>query len=121
MSEKILVSACILGINCRYDGRNSYRKGLNTLAKDKCLIFACPEQLGGLNTPRPKSIIKGKRVINELGVDVTRNFYRGAQEFLKIAKKFGVKRLILKSDSPSCGKNGVVTRLIPRGMKVRYL
>jgi len=119
--ERILVSACLIGVNCRYDGKNAYRKKVAELAEKNCLLFACPEQLGGLTTPRPRNLIKGNRVINELGVDVTKNFQRGAREFLKIAKKFGVKRIILKSRSPSCGRNGVVTRLLPRGIKVEYV
>ena len=119
--EKILVSACLLGINCRYDGKNAYRKELSVLFKDKYVIFACPEQLGGLTTPRPKNTIKRQRIINELGTDVTDKFYHGAREFLKIAKKFKVKKLILKSKSPSCGKNGVVSKLLPKGMKVKYI
>lgn len=119
--EKILVSACLLGINCRYDGKNAYHKEIRTLCKKSYVLFACPEQLGGLTTPRSKNIIKGKKIMNELGVDVTKNFYRGAREFLKIAQRFGVKKLILKSKSPSCGKHGMVTKLMPKGMQVRYI
>ena len=118
--EKILVSACLLGINCRYDGKNAYCKGLGPLIKDKYVIFACPEQLGGFTTPRPKNMIRKGKVFNELGVDVTKNFYRGAREFLKIAKKFGVKMIFLKNRSPSCGKNGIVTKLLPKGIKAKY-
>jgi len=119
--EKILVSACLIGINCRYDGKSAYRKKLKGLLKDKYVIFACPEQLGGLPTPRPKNTIKGKSVMNELGLDVTKKFYRGAREFLKIARRFKVKRLVLKNRSPSCGKKGLVTKLLPEGMKVDYI
>jgi len=119
--EKVLVSACLVGINCRYDGRNAYRKKIDALVKRHCVVLACPEQLGGLTTPRSKNTIKGKKVINELGIDVTKNFYRGAREFLKIAKKLRIKRLILKSKSPSCGKNGIVTKLLPKGLKVEYV
>lgn len=119
--ERILVSACLLGINCRYDGKNAYRKKVVTSLKDKYIIFACPEQLGGFTTPRPKNKIKGKKVISELGVDVTKNFYRGAREFLKIAKRFGVKKLILKSKSPACGRKGIVTKLLPKGLKPVYI
>ncbi len=121
LMDNVLVSACLLGINCRYDGGHACRKNLISSLKGKHVIFACPEQLGGLPTPRSKSKIKKERVINEAGVDVTRNFYRGAREFLKIAKSFRVKELILKSRSPSCGKNGIVTKLLPKNMKVTYI
>lgn len=119
--EKFLVSACLLGINCRYDGKNAHREKVIKLLKKKCVIFACPEQLGGLTTPRPKNKIARGVVINESGVDVTEEFHRGAAEFLKIANVFGVKKLILKSKSPSCGKNGMVTKLLPKGFEVQYI
>jgi len=116
--EKALISACLLGVNCRYDGKNCYFEGLEDLMKEYCLIPVCPEVFGGLTTPRDKSaIVKGDflpssaedvfegkaKVISEKGVDVTRNFLRGAEETLKIAKIFGVKKAFLKSKSPSCG------------------
>jgi len=119
--EKILVSACLLGVNCRYDGKNAYRKKVVALLKNNYVIFACPEQLGGLTTPRLKNEIKGKKVINEKRIDVTKNFYRGARQFLALAKMFGIKRLILKSKSPSCGKDGIITKLLPKGIKVEYI
>ncbi|MBA7516238.1 hypothetical protein ES705_08284 [subsurface metagenome] len=119
--EKILVSACLLGVNCRYDGKNAYRKKVVALLKNNYVIFACPEQLGGLSTPRVRNEIKGKKVISDNGIDVTDNFYRGAREFVALAKMFGIKRLILKSKSPSCGKNGIVTQLLPKGLKVEYI
>jgi uncharacterized protein YbbK (DUF523 family) len=119
--ERILISACLLGLNCRYDGKNAYRKKVVDLLKDKYVIFACPEQLGGLTTPRPRTEIKGEKLINELGVDVTKNFYRGAREFLKIARKYRITKLVLKSKSPSCGKKGVVTKLLSKNFKVKYI
>ena len=101
VEESILVSACLLGINCRYDGKNAYNKHVAAMVRNKHIIFACPEQLGGLTTPRPRNKIVGDRVINENDLDVTGCFNRGAKEFVKIAKKFKVKKLILKSRSPS--------------------
>ncbi len=115
------MSACLLGVNCCYDGKNAYRKEVVALIKENYVILACPEQLGGLATPRPKNKIKKEKVVNELGVDVTKNFYRGAREFIKIAKRFGAKKLILKSNSPSCGKKGIVTKSLPKGLKVEYI
>ncbi|MGB3479712.1 MAG: DUF523 domain-containing protein [bacterium] len=118
--EIILVSACLLGINCRYDGKNAYNKQVAARLRNKNIIFACPEQLGGLTTPRSRNIIVGDRVINEDGLDVTDNFIRGAKEFIKIARMFCVKKLILKSRSPSCGKRGIVTKLLSKKFKVEY-
>ncbi len=89
--------------------------------KENYLIFACPEQLGGLTTPRPRNIIKGRKVINEMGRDVTKEFYRGAREFLKIARIFRVDELILKARSPSCGRKGIVTKLLKKDIKVTYI
>lgn len=118
--ESILVSACLLGVNCRYDGKNAYNKQVAARLRNKNIIFACPEQLGGLTTPRSRNIIVGDRVINEDGLDVTDNFIRGAKEFIKIARMFRVKKLILKSRSPSCGKRGIVTKLLSKKFKVEY-
>jgi len=118
--ESILVSACLLGVNCRYDGKNAYNKQVAARLRNENIIFACPEQLGGLTTPRSRNIIVGDRVINEDGLDVTDNFIRGAKEFIKIARMFRVKKLILKSRSPSCGKRGIVTKLLSKKFKVEY-
>ena len=99
----ILCSACLLGIKCRYDGKDKLNKKVIELSKKKILIPVCPEQLGGLSTPREPAEQKGKRVITELGKDVTQNFKKGAKEVLKLAKLFGIKEAILKQKSPSCG------------------
>jgi uncharacterized protein YbbK (DUF523 family) len=117
--EKALVSACLLGINCRYDGRNCKRPDLKLLFKQYELIPVCPEVLGGLPTPRKKSGIrrsrtgrpasgqdvwnKKARVVSESGEDVTPQFLKGARECLKIARMFRVRKAFLKSRSPSCG------------------
>ena len=109
----ILLSACLVGINCRYDGSNLLNDPLLNRIKDKGFIPLCPEQLGGLPTPRAAaSIHKGTgarvmegnaRVININGNDVTEAFLKGAQEGLKIAKLLNIKTAILKDNSPSCG------------------
>lgn len=108
-----LVSACLLGVKCRYDGRSCPNEKLLKLAGEGELLPICPEQLGGLGTPRERAwIVKGDgsdvlngkaRVTTESGKGVTRNFIRGAEEALKLAKLFRVEGAILKSKSPSCG------------------
>ena len=103
MKEKILVSACLLGINCKYNGDNNENIKVLEFIKDKEVIPICPEIMGGLTTPRPPSEIKENKVINNLDIDVTENFQKGANETLKLAKLFGVKKALLKAKSPSCG------------------
>lgn len=111
----ILVSACLLGINCKYNGDNNKDFKVLEYLKDKEFIIVCPEQLGGMSTPRdPSEIIRldGDAVINgETSVitnkrlDVTKKFKLGANETLKIAKLYNCKEAILKEGSPSCGSN----------------
>ena len=107
----ILVSACLAGINCKYNGENNYNEKVFNLVKEGKAIPVCPEQLGGLTTPRDPSeikIIDGKRyVINKEGIDVTEEFEKGAEEVLALVKKFGIKKAILQSRSPSCGKGKI--------------
>ena len=104
MNNPKLISACLLGIKCRWDGKYKPCQKAIDLAKKECLMPVCPEQLGGLPTPRiPQEIQKDGRVLNKQGKDVTANFKRGAEETLKIAKILGVKEFIGKSKSPSCG------------------
>ena len=103
----ILVSSCLLGINCKYSGGNNYQEKILKLVKEGKAIFACPEQLGGLTTPRlPAEIVykDNKRyVIDKNGKDVTEEFERGAREVLKILKEMNITKVIFKSQSPSCG------------------
>ena len=98
-----MVSACLLGLPTRYDGKSKPCEEVLKLAEKHVLVPFCPEQLGGLPTPRPRSEIRGGKVINELGEDVTENFVRGAEASLKIAKIVKPDLIILKSKSPSCG------------------
>lgn len=107
MKEKILVSACLLGLNCKYNGENNENEKVLKYLEDKEIIPMCPEIFGGLTTPRPPSEIRGDKVVNNLGVDVTDNFRRGAEETLKIVKKLGIKKALLKAKSPSCGKDKI--------------
>ena len=107
MKEKVLVSSCLVGTNCKYDGRNNKNEKLINYLKNKEVILVCPEQLGGLSTPRvPAERIKEK-VVTKDNKDVTENYKKGAEEVLKLAKKFQVKKAILKSRSPSCGKGKI--------------
>jgi len=101
--EKILVSACLLGVNCKYNGENNYNEKVMEYLRDKEIIPICPEIMGGLPTPRIPSEIVGDKVYNKNGEDLTENFQRGAKETLELAKKLGVKKALLKSKSPSCG------------------
>lgn len=101
--EKILISACLIGLNCKYDGGNNENSKLVELMKEKDLVPICPEQLGGLKTPRASAERKQEKVITKEGVDVTKEYQKGAEEVLKLAKKLNIKKVILKSRSPSCG------------------
>lgn len=106
--EKILVSACLAGFDCKYDGGSNIDTSIVKLVKDGKAIPVCPEQLGGLATPRKPAEIKIEendevKVYNIDGIDVTNQFYNGASKTLKIAKLYGIRMAILKSRSPSCG------------------
>ncbi len=104
---KILISACLLGYKTRYDGKSVLYKKIRKLSKDNVLIPVCPEQLGGLPTPRVKSEVSGDKVFNYEGVDVTSNYQDGANIALDIAKLNNVDYCVLKSKSPSCGKDKI--------------
>lgn len=140
-----LVSACLLGIECAWDGKSRYKNDkIINLLKDETLIPVCPEQLGGASTPRvPQEIqgfsgeyvLDGKcKVLNKFHDDVTKRFIKGAYEVLNIAKIYGINEFIAKQKSPSCGcgkvydgtfsgkvinGDGVTTALLKRnGIKV---
>ena len=98
-----LCSACLIGIECRYNGKSKPNMKVIELAKREALIPVCPEQLGGLATPREPQERIGKRVVTKTGIDVTENFNKGAKQVLLIAKILGIKEAILKQRSPSCG------------------
>ncbi|KYH30167.1 MULTISPECIES: DUF523 domain-containing protein [Clostridium] len=109
----IVISACLCGVDCKYNGKNNFNEKAMKLFREGKAILVCPEQLGGLTTPRvPHEIYKGTgadvldskaKVISRDGKDCTDKFVKGAYEALKIAKSIGAKRAILKSKSPSCG------------------
>lgn len=100
---KILISACLCGIGCRYDGKFICYEKLDQLNQTHTLIPICPEILGGLPTPRPPAEIQHHRVMTCLGTDVTPQYKKGADETLKIAKMLHCSCAILKERSPSCG------------------
>ena len=102
---KLLISACLLGVPCRYDGRSKPVEGILELAKlGYELIPVCPEVLGGLPTPRPPAECQSDgRIINRAGDDVTEFYQKGAQKALEIAKAHGCAAAVLKEKSPSCG------------------
>jgi len=106
-SEMIIVSACLAGINCRWDGKARPCQKVIDLVKQGKAIPVCPEQLGGLTTPRTPAEQRANAVYTKDGIDVTFQFETGAEETLKIAKLVGCNCAILKSNSPSCGSGKV--------------
>lgn len=102
---RILCSACLLGVRCRYDGSGKQSGRVMELLKDHALVPVCPEQLGGLPTPRPPCEMQGGgRVISKLGDDKSTEFTRGAEEALMLFRLTGCEAALLKARSPSCGK-----------------
>lgn len=109
----ILVSGCLLGINCRYDGGNNRSNALLEQLSAEGIVPVCPEQLGGLTTPRAPAEIQGgegidvlvghARVVTKEGKDVTAAFLKGAEETLRLALQMDIDRAVLKARSPSCG------------------
>lgn len=98
-----IVSACLCGINCKYNGGNNFNPRVYRLLIEGKAIPVCPEVFGGLPTPRTPSEIRGDRVFMKSGEDVTEHFLEGAMKTLKVAQAVGAKRAILKQRSPSCG------------------
>jgi len=103
----IIVSACLAGVGCRYDGTAKPCEAVIRLVAEGQAVPLCPEQLGGLPTPRAPAEITGSQVIRKDGVELTEEFIRGAREALKIARLVGAKTAILKSRSPSCGSGKI--------------
>lgn len=139
--DATVVSACLMGICCRYDGGHRLDDKVVAISEKEKLIPLCPEQLGGLSIPRhPAEIVGGDgddvldgraRVVDEEGKDITEEFLKGAREFLRITKLAGAEKAIMKEKSPSCGIHkiyrdgilvsgkGVLTALLLReGIKV---
>ena len=104
---KIAVSSCLLGINCKYNGKSNYNEEIVKLKEKYEIIPICPEVLGGLPIPRVPSEIINNKVINQEGMDVTKNYIDGANKALQILKDNNIKIVILKAKSPSCGKDEI--------------
>ncbi|MBE6071413.1 MAG: DUF523 domain-containing protein [Clostridium butyricum] len=110
-----IVSACLCGVDCKYSGKNNLNEKCLKLFKEGRAILVCPEQLGGLPTPRNPVELQGTaseiiengngKAISNSGEDCTEKFIKGAYETLKIARTIGIDRAILKEGSPSCGCN----------------
>lgn len=103
-----IVSSCLAGINCRYDGNNNSNEKVVKLVKEGKAIPVCPEVLGGLGIPRDRSeIVKDqngdRKVITENGKDVTAEFIKGAMKTAAIAKIVNAEKAVMKKYSPSCG------------------
>lgn len=103
----IIVSACLLGCNCKYNGGNNYCEKIEKLKEQYNIIDICPEVLGGLSTPRIPSEIVDDKVINKEGLDVTNNYNIGANLALEKALENNCEIAILKAKSPSCGSGKI--------------
>ena len=107
--EALLISACLMGFNCKYNGGSNVLppEALAALKRRYRLIPVCPEAAGGLPTPRVPSERRGDRVITRDGRDVTEAFRKGAEIAARLAEKYRIRRALLKSNSPSCGSGTV--------------
>lgn len=105
--DKLLVSACLLGAPCRYDGKSKPLAGIERLREKYELVPVCPEREGGLPTPRTPSERRGEAVVMQDGTDVTAQYRRGAEAALKLCRREGCAAALLKERSPSCG-SGVI-------------
>jgi uncharacterized protein YbbK (DUF523 family) len=123
----ILVSACLAGRACRFDGTGAYEDTVATLVAEGRAVLVCPEVDGGLGTPRPPAEIQGgdgddvldgrARVMTRDGVDVTENYINGAKRALAAARANGASVAIFKARSPSCGKGGVYDGTFTRSLQ----
>lgn len=120
--ESLLISACLLGVSCRYDGKSKILPGVEKLKEHYTLIPVCPEILGGLPTPRVPSERCGEKVLTEDGRDVTAQYAKGGAEVLRLAEFFGCKKVLLKERSPACGSgkiyDGTFTKTLTDGFGV---
>jgi uncharacterized protein YbbK (DUF523 family) len=112
-----IISACLMGFNCRYNCKNSLTHYIDVFLKKHNLVPLCPEQLGGLCTPRERAeithgdgfyVINGYASVKTIsGIDITNNFINGAKEVLDFVKSYNIKLAYFKEKSPSCGVNEI--------------
>ena len=100
---KLLVSACLMGLHCRYDGKSNELPQLDRLMEEYTCIPVCPEMFGGLPTPRQPAERRKERIVDRNGRDVTDAYIRGTAEVIRLARLNGCKAALLKERSPSCG------------------
>ncbi len=107
--EHLLISACLLGFECKYSGGSNAldAAALAALRERFRLIPVCPESAGGLPTPRAPSERQGEKVVSKLGQDVTGEYRKGADTALYLARRYGCTRALLKERSPSCGSGAI--------------
>ncbi len=103
----VLVSACLLGVSCRYDGQSKGHPLMGELLQKHTVIPICPEQLGGLSTPRPPAERRGGGVFTREGADVTAAYDRGARETLRLARLYSCSVALFKERSPACGSGQI--------------
>lgn len=114
--EKYIVSACLTGKNCKYNGKSNPCPAVIKLYKKGLAIPICPETLGGLPAPREPSEQRDGKIYSASGKDLTKEFYSGAEKAYRLALKSGVKKAILKSRSPSCGYKVIYNGLFDGGL-----
>lgn len=116
---RILVSACLMGVGCRYDGKSNQLPQLEQLMKQHTCIPVCPEIFGGLPTPRVPAERQGSKIMTQDGQDVTQQFVQGTAEVLRLADLYHCKAALLKERSPSCGcgqiYDGTFTKTLTEG------
>jgi len=125
---RVLVSACLAGRECRFDGTGSYADVVSRLVREGRAVLVCPEIDGGLGTPRPAAEIVGgdgadvlagrARVITEDGIDVTDHYLKGAERALAAARRVGATTAMLKARSPSCGRGTVYDGTFSKTLQV---
>lgn len=105
--QKLLISACLVGDKVNYKGQGNYCPQVEKLKEQYELVLFCPEFEGGLPIPRKPSEIRGSQVYREDGKLVTREFLKGANKALALCKYLGIRKAVLKENSPSCGTHQI--------------
>ena len=103
MKIEYVVSACLAGCKCRYDGKDNLCPKVKQLVEEGRAVTVCPEVMGGMTTPRIPSERKDGKIINSIGEDNTSYFIKGVDKSIEIVKEHNIKKAILKAKSPSCG------------------